>query len=646
MPYYYEVLVATPRKLNIPLIYSSSASLASNQIVQVSLQGKPCLGLIYRPLAPQELKIKNRILSIRQVTDFKLPETLVKALLAYGQTSSLHLSGLAQLLLSNAPLKARELQPPTQLTSQPTTLTTAQRRAYQGLISDPVGQPQLLLGVNASGKTRIYAELIKASLKRGQSALILVPEIGLSAQTLELLQAHIDQPILHFHSQLTPRLKNLIWQVCHDRQVPQVLLGPRSASCLPLAQLGLIILDEFHDDSFKQDRQPIYDCLPLASQLAKSHQAHLVCGSATPKVEDYYHFQRAGYPIYQLQQRALPSQQPQLRVLPQVSGRNFHPQALEAIKTSLRADHQVLVFHNRRGHWRLIKCPQCYEFIHCPECQRPLVFHQDQFRLRCHVCSLSQAPLSLCPGCQSALIYSQAGSKALLEELRQFLIRENLEAQLHRFDSDNLTQESLVKKITQIQQQPRTLILGTRIIGQGLDLPRLQTVVIVDAQQSLLSSDYRTQEKQYQLLHQLSGRVGRGHLAETKVIIQTAQPQDPILLYALQQDWLSFYQAELANRQRYRMPPFSYLSQLSVRRSSLAKTRLAVTDLYQQLRRQYPRLEFYTPNRVHKLPRQSVWQGIIHVRSFQRRDLIKLAQFCKDSPDTLNLEPRQLFTRP
>lgn len=640
--YYYEVLVSTTSKLNVPLVYKATPKLARYQVVKVSLRKKPCYGIIWRSLDKRTVSVKN-ILEIVSVTDYILPPEMMRACRAYQGNSALHLSGLAQLLLSNLPKNSSSRrkafnQKKVAIKKQP--LTKDQKQIYQEIQDQTDNQVQLLLGINASGKTRIYAEIIKDTLGKGRSALVLVPEIGLSAQTLSLLQDSLTEPIVHFHSQMTSAQRSHIWRVVYENKQPLVLLGSRSTTFLPLQNLGLIVLDEFHDDSFRQNNQPAYNCLPLAVQLALAHKAQLLCGSATPRVEDFYRFKKRRYPIHYLQKPALPSKRPKVTILDKnnFTG-NFAHQALIAIKESLLQDRQALIFHNRRGHWRLIICRECQKRLHCLRCQGILVFHYDIFRLCCHTCGAKEAPLSACPHCRTGLHYTVPGSKALIDELKTFLSKENMNFPVHRFDSDNLSKETLAVRIKSLKKEP-CVILGTQIIGQGLDLPLLQTVVISDAEQSLVTSDYRTQEKYYQHLHQLTGRVGRGHLPQTEVIVQTTDPENPILNYAVKQDWLAFYKHELAERQRYNMPPFSRLGKITLHRSSKNKATAATRKAYLRLQNAYPSLEFYPSEPL--IMRGGKWRCRIYVRSPNKSDLLPLAAEFKQTPDYFYLDPPDL----
>ena len=652
--YYYEVLVATKNKTNKLLTYVSESKLASRQIVRVPVRHHFCSGLIIKRTIPEKISpdLRKKCREITQISPYRLPTSLVQAIFNFGQVSALSLSAAAKLLLSNAVLKPAWQDEGTMPNMNDNSvakipiLTVAQKYIYMQIKEKQTHHPQLLLGINGSGKTRIYAELIQDQVKAGRSSLILVPEIGLSAQVLEFLRSYLPFPIDHFHSQLKIKQRRDLWEKCQNQTQPLIIVGPRSAEFLPFKNLGLIVLDEFHDDSFKQDRQPIYHSLQLASHLAKAYNAQIICGSATPKVEDYYHFQKAGYPIYHLAQKALPEAvQPQIIIVDKKEQKRiFSQSALDAIISSLKSDHQSLIFYNRRGDWRLARCDQCFWQAECPTCSKNLVFHRDKFRLICHKCQYSTTPISVCPDCRQAISYSYPGLKTVTRELQSRLLEINLRAPLWRFDSDNLKQETLVSKFNQIKERKNLILLGTQIISQGLDLPNLQTVVILDADQSLVSPDYRTEERYYRHIHQLSGRVGRGHLKETRIIIQTYQPEDSVLNYALKHNWLGFYQDEIARRQKYQLPPFIHFANISVRRSSQAATEKTAQELYEELSLKFKQVKFYEPAPASQNKHAKYWEWLIHTSCQKRKPLIELATYLKDKEYFFNLDPGHLFT--
>ena len=645
---YYEVLVATKNKTNQLLTYVSENELEPRSIVRVPLRRQIRPGLVWNKVSAHAIpeKLKNKCRAVDSASPYCLPETLVQAVWKLGENSSLSLSALAQLLLSNAPpSKPRKPAKTAEVTTaKKSALTDAQTVIYQAITNAGPGRPQLLLGVNGSGKTRLYAELIADQLKAGRSSLVLVPEIGLSQQVLAILREYLGTSVEIFHSQLTPSARKAVWVKCLEHQQPLVVVGARSAEFLPFKELGLIILDEFHDDSFKQEAWPSYHSLPMASCLAKIHKAQLVCGSATPRVEDYYHFLRARYPVHHLQERALAAaRKPRILIIDKRGQKNiFAAETLAAVAATLKRGCQLLIFYNRRGDWRLAECGQCFWQAECPACDRHLVFHRDKFKLICHVCGKSQKPVSVCPECHQAVHYGGIGLKAVEAELAKHLTEMNLQFPIWRFDGDNPKEETLSARLQTIKDQPLALI-GTQIIAQGLDLPHLQTVIILDAEQSLLTPDYRSQEKYYRQIHQLSGRVGRGHLDDTQVIIQSWQPDSPVLHCAVQQDWQGFYRQEISQRREHHLPPFVHLANISIRRSTEAGARKTAQLLHRQLNRRFAKVKFYPPAPALRTKRSGLWEWLIHACTPNRKNLIEVAAYFKDQEYFFNLDPTELF---
>ena len=644
---YYDVLVATKNKTDRLLTYASENELEPCQIVKVPLRHQLQTGLVWRRAAANSLsaELKKKCRPVHAASPHFLPKALVKAVSRLGNISALSLSGQAQLLLSNAPFaKPRTTIKAAAGAGRKPPLTAAQAAIYKQIKKAGTGRPQLLLGVNGSGKTRLYAELIEDQLRSGRSALVLVPEIGLSRQTWAMLKDYLGESVYIFHSQLKVSERKALWLRCLNAEKPLAIVGARSAEFLPLANLGLVVLDEFHDDSFRQETWPYYQSIQMASCLAACHNALLVCGSATPTVEDYYRFQKARYPVHYLEQRALPRPTAaRIRLVDKRNQKNlFSSEALEAMTDTLRQNNQVLVFYNRRGHWRLAECSHCFWQAECPACDRRLVFHHDKFRLICHGCGASQRPYSVCPKCRQAIHYRQIGLKAVTAKLEQYLAEINLQADVWRFDSDNIRQESLSARLRSIADQPLVLA-GTQIIGQGLDLPRLGAVIVLDAEQSLMTPDYRAEEKYYRQIHQLSGRVGRGHLAQTQVVIQSWQPNNETLQDAVRQDWQNFYRREIGNRQRHHLPPFTHLANISIRRRNQQAALAEARQLHRQLCQQFKGVEFYPPAPALREKRSGFWEWLIHARSSRRSDLLAVAAIFKSGEHFFLLDPSQLF---
>lgn len=641
--FYYDLLVNSPHFSDGFFSYRSKVQLKPNQVVKVPFGSKTCLGLVSNPTPPSS---RRRPLKAIEAAGGQLPNELVTAASRLAQRDNLATSELAQLLLANASLSGRTDDWPKN--EQPPkinrTLTKIQLEVYEQIKANKAGQPQLLRGITGSGKTQIYIQLAQDCLASRRSCLILVPEIGLSRQVVFEFEQQIGYPIWHFHSQLTKASRQRIWRtLVANPQKACVVIGPRSSLLLPLANLGLVVLDEFHDDSFRQTNSPRYHSLHLAGFLAKEHKALILAGSATPNVEDYHRFRVARYPILHLTQKALPqAQSPAIKIIGK-DRQPLTPEAIAAIKDSLENDAQALVFHNRRGSRRLIKCWDCNWSATCQNCDSNLVLHEDNFVLRCHRCNSNSRPPSACPNCQQPVVYSHSGTKDLQNQLEQLAGFWSPKADVVRFDSDNRQSQTLARQIEAIKDRTRQIIVGTRIVAKGLDLPKLKNVVVVDAESDLVTADYRVAEKSFQNISHLAGRVGRGHLKQTSVIIQTSQPKNPTLKAAANEQWLDFYHQEIERRRQAQLPPFSNVAVISLKRNSAQAAKMAAIRLRQRLSGLFPNLRWYQPLPASPERTKGGYQWLIHVFSSRRADLVAVSRQIKRSTATVDLDPVELF---
>ena len=644
---YYQVLVDTKTRSDRVFCYHSERLLTTNQLVSVSFaQAQSRLGVIIsstdkpRSLTPKQIK------PIQTISRFRLPVNLVRAVSNLALQDDLAQSSRARLLLSNASLRGVLKNQADNISAiKPIHLSPRQVEVVAAISAARRYQrPQLLRGSAGVGKTRIYAQLIQAGVNQGKSAIVLVPTIGLSTQVKDELQNHFSQPIYHFHSQLKLSQRRQIWRNCLLAQEPVIVVGPRSALMLPIVKLGTIIIDEFHDDFFKQTHRPRYHSLHLASCLARAHQSLLLVASATPNVDDYYRFLQAQYPIHHLTERPKPAPRPQVKLAPlPTPPQLLSDVAQKTIEASLNNNDQVLIFHNRRGSYQSIRCLKCPFRDQCQSCFSWLVFHHDRFAAVCHQCQKTKPPLSVCPVCQAAIIYSRPGTKKLTDHLKQDF-QTDQQVTIWRFDSDNKPIDSLAAQLTRLKVKPATVIIGTRIISRGLDLPRLATVVIVNAEADLITPDYRAEERFFQNISQLIGRVGRGHLAQTQVIIQTQDPQNRILKLAIEDNWPDFYQLELDKRRQAQLPPFSFVGNIYIRRQSLAGAQKAANRLLKRLQSQFFKVRFYGPNPALKERRSQGYEWIIHAQADRRQQLVEIKSALKGGADFLDLDPVELFS--
>lgn len=444
----------------------------------------------------------------------------------------------------------------------------------------------LLHGVTGSGKTEVYIELIHRTLATGKSAILLVPEIALTSQIIADLLPHFPSLVVT-HSTMTEAERHTIWKDALASSDPVVVLGPRSALFTPVPDLGLIVIDECHEPSFKQEQTPRYSALRAAAVLADRAGARLVLGSATPSVTDYYLAEHTGTPIVTMHKRARTNTiAPSVELIDMTKKLHFTKHRflsndlLARITETLEAGHQVLIFHNRRGSAPMTLCEQCGWSAACPRCFVPLTLHADSFELRCHICNhLERVPTS-CPVCHNAsVIHKGIGTKLVAEDLHRIFPKANI----MRFDGDSIEGETLEKHYQSLYDGRVNIIIGTQVVAKGLDLPHLRMVGVIQADSGLALPDFSSTERVFQLLAQVSGRVGRNEHS-SRVIVQSYQPDHPSVALGIQQDFEHFYEYCLSQRQHGHFPPFTHLLKLTCVYKTEAAAIRAARDLARTLR--------------------------------------------------------------
>jgi primosomal protein N' (replication factor Y) (superfamily II helicase) len=451
---------------------------------------------------------------------------------------------------------------------QPKTLNLAQRQAVDRIHS-ALGHPQpfLLHGVTGSGKTEVYLQAIAPVLASGQSALVLVPEIGLTPQLTDRFRARFGAQVAVYHSGLSEGERYDTWRQMLGSQA-QVVIGTRSAVFLPLSKLGLIILDEEHDGSFKQDQpQPCYHARQVAIWRSRLSQCPLVLGSATPSVETW----SAGWEILALPDRIEARPMPALEVVDmreelKAGHKSILSQTLqEALRDLKTRRQQGILFIHRRGHSTHVSCRSCGYVMECPHCDVKLAYHQTHTEalelLRCHYCGYSQIQPSLCPECDSPY-FKQFGSGT--QRVTQELARLLPELRLLRYDSDTTRSKGAYRAIlNQFAQGEADLLVGTQMLTKGIDLPQVTLVGIVSADGVLNLQDFRASERAYQTLVQVAGRSGRGK-TPGRVILQTYQPDHPVVQAVIAQNFQQFMDTELQIRRMAQYPPITQLILLRI----------------------------------------------------------------------------------
>lgn len=425
----------------------------------------------------------------------------------------------------------------------------------------------LLEGVTGSGKTEVYFETIDDVLQRGGQALIMLPEIALSAQWLQRFEKRFGfQPVI-WHSDLGQSQRKANFRAVLERKAP-VVVGTRSALFLPFPDLKLIIVDEEHDGSYKQEEGVIYNARDMAVVRARFSQATCVLASATPSLETELNVKSGKYRSIQLMDRYGFAEMPEvqlidLRKLPKAKRSTqewISPPLREALQKTLEREEQAMLFLNRRGYAVMLLCQSCGERLMCPHCSVSLVHHKSKEKLLCHHCGYGRSLPSHCPACQEEDAYRLIGPgvEKIYEEVQTFLPQ----ARCALLTSDHLTtSQKVFDQVQQIQNHAVDILIGTQIMAKGHHFPLLTLVGIVDGDSALSGSDLRASEKSFQLLHQVAGRSGRER-RRGQVLLQTHRPEHPVIQALLHQDRTQFFALELDQRMVHGFPPYGRLAAL------------------------------------------------------------------------------------
>ena len=447
--------------------------------------------------------------------------------------------------------------------SQPLELNPEQRQARDAVVS-AIGShqpPFLLQGITGSGKTEVYLQIIQGALDKGKTAILLVPEISLTPQMTERFIARFGEQVAILHSGLSNGEKYDEWRKV-ERGDAQVVVGARSAIFAPLKNLGVMIIDEEHEVTYKQDSNPRYHAREVAILRAQYNQAALVLGSATPSLESRA---RAGKGVYQhlrLTQRANPlATIPEVQVIDfrdyigQNETSNFTPPLLEAIQDRLAKKEQVVLMLNRRGYSSFVMCRECGTVDTCPNCDISLTLHMDTKTMNCHYCGFSKDIPQNCPNCKSHSIrYYGTGTQKAYDELAELFPQ----ARILRMDVDTTRKKgSHQALLDQFGRGEADILLGTQMIAKGLDFPNVTLVGVLNADTALNLPDFRSSERTFQLLTQVAGRAGRAEKAG-QVLIQSYNPQHYAIRFAKEQDYEGFYAYEMGIRRQLGYPPYYF----------------------------------------------------------------------------------------
>ena len=562
--FYYEVApTVIIRKANWFFTYHYHEALTVGQVVSINIGNRQTIGVILKKTTKPAYKTKP-------LSDIALniiiPTHSLKLAHWISDYYFCHYSQALSLFLPKNPFKKRQKKYTQQVlgTRKRTkiVLNNNQRSALEAVTNAPSGT-FLLHGVTGSGKTEVYIRLAKQTLQNNRSVIVLTPEISLTPQIFADFAHHFNNIIIN-HSEMTEADRFLAWKEAQT-DIPHIVIGPRSALFLPLKNIGLIIIDESHEPSYKQEKNPKYSAIRVATMLGRYHNATVLLGSATPDATDYYLAQKTEHLIEMLTPARKNTTTPTTKIVDLKDRANFKQHyflsdiLLQQITENLENNRQTLIFHNRRGSASIALCGQCGWTSLCPNCFIPLRLHADRDLLLCHICGHKQKILPSCPNCHNSNItYRGIGTKTIEQEIKKIFP----EAIIRRFDSDNKLTEKLVNNYDELYSGKINIIIGTQTIAKGLDLPKLQTVGIIQADVNLTLPDFNSDERIFQLITQATGRVGRDN-KQSSVILQTYQPDDPVIFYSLTRNYKKFYNYLIKKRQKNLLPPFSYLLKLT-----------------------------------------------------------------------------------
>lgn len=644
--HYYEVgLTRIVRQDHQTFTYESKGQLSAGQLVLVEIGNKQHVGVIMRATAKPSYSTKP-IVSVLEITP--VPTQLIQTALWVSTYYATHLALVLQTVLPRGLTKKRRARHSDQsvITRSRThlLLNKEQQNALREITVANSGTV-ILHGVTGSGKTAVYIERTKAVLASGKSAIILVPEIALTSQVVSDFRQHFDD-IIVTHSAHSEAERHLSWLDALTSKEPRVVIGPRSALFMPLASIGLIVIDEAHEPSYKQDQSPRYSALRVASVLAHHHEAVVVQGSATPLISEYYLAKNSERPIIHMRSKAqTAASDPEIELVDMTKRgnftvhRHFSDKLLARINQTLDEQKQVLIFHNRRGSASTTLCEQCGWSAICPRCFIPFTLHADQHRLRCHICGLEEKVPTSCPVCASTeIIHKGIGTKLIEAELRRIYPDKTIA----RFDGDAATADTLEKRYQEIYDGSIDIIIGTQVIAKGLDLPLLRTVGVVQADSGLSLPDFTSSERVFQLLAQVVGRVGRNHHATT-VVVQSYQPQHPAVQLGIKQDYETFYEEAIALRQRSKFPPFTYLLKLTCIYKTEAIAIRHCKALADTLKTKYPGVTLLGPVPAFYERQHDTYRWQIVVKSHRRSILLEMLNDVPPTHWQTDIDPMSLL---
>jgi primosomal protein N' (replication factor Y) len=531
-------------------------------------------------------------------------------------------------------------------------------KAIEEALADPTAaKPILLHGVTGSGKTEIYLQAIQSTLARGKTAIVLVPEISLTPQTVERFKSRFSgaqETVAVLHSHLSEGERHDEWHKIHGGRA-RIVVGARSAVFAPLENLGLIVVDEEHETSYKQEEAPRYHARDVAVVRGKMEGCVVLLGTATPSLESYHNAVQGKYRLLNLTQRVDDCQMPLMRIVDLRLERRkekiapiLSQKLRGAITARLEKREQTILFLNRRGFSTSLLCSNCGEARECPNCSVALTFHRHAARLSCHLCGHTAAVPKKCPACsQDALIYAGFGTEKVEANVTQLFP----DATVRRMDADSMSRKDAYRETLQAFRSGKIdILVGTQMIAKGLHFPNVTLVGIINADLALHLPDFRAGERTFQLLTQVAGRAGRGE-TPGEVFVQTYTPFSPSIQFARHHDFAGYFEQELEFRERCDFPPFKHVILLTVRSAHEARAQFSAETIARRLKEALPPefiLNAPAPAPLEKLQSQFRFHILLRGEAIMRlsrlvRETLDKLPLPEDVVASVDVDPYQLL---
>ncbi len=554
---------------------------------------------------------KNKKIKKADIKKYKLSTSAIKTLVnkkIISSSEEIKIPGLLQ----------GELQQPAKK------LHNEQQNALKAILKQPnTFICWLLHGITGSGKTEVYIQLMSAMIATGKQILMLVPEIGLAPQTIKRLQQRLVAKMVVLHSAMTDRERTQAWLAAKRGRV-DIVIGTRSAIFTPLNNLGLIVVDEEHDLSYKQQDKLRYHARDIAVLKAKQLQIPIVLGSATPSLESLYNVQQQRYRLLSLTTRAGGASPPgweviDLKKVPRQAG--LSTPLIERIRQHLNQGEQVMIFLNRRGFAPALMCYHCGWLADCQRCDARYTLHQQLAKLICHHCDSQRNLPRICPKCHQGELHPLGVGT---EQLEQQLTRLFNNTAVIRIDKDSIRKKgAMEQKLKAIHRAEPAILIGTQMLAKGHHFPNVTLVAVVDADAMLFSADFRALEKGAQLLIQVGGRAGRGSKPGT-VLLQTFHPQHPQIQLLLSSGYQGFSEQELATRKQFSLPPYQYMALFRAEATQQFQVKQMMETMAQRFQKQLPKVVVSAPVPALMFKRQGRYRYQILIRSERRSSLHQL----------------------